>query len=595
MNKKQVTFTELNRDFLKDNNIKYVCIDYFGTMVHRSIGDLDVVRLWAKKLSYKLLEYGYYIDTSKLIEFRERANQMARDFTYVKNEPSYRMITDRILSFLGSKIELSKSTFFNISLETEIEVELSVQTLDEEMKQFINSIYGQCNIYIVSDFYLPKMAFVSFLKHHGILDKIDKIFVSSEVDARKDNGTMYKFLRENYIKSNVALMIGDNETSDVDQPKKAGMFACHRNKHFTDTVRYHNLVDSELRKLADNSKKHHVKYSFVLYLFIERLYKHVLLNKIKDIFFLSREGEFLKVLFDKYLEMNNNTSIVNTHYFCVSRKALSYVEDDAQQKINFNKYVDIQNLLKTGKVVLVDIGWKGTMQDILKEIFPDVVFEGYYLGVTSQSCSYFDNKKNGLIFSAYPQKSNGYDGFLYNNLIQEKLLCASHGSVLSYSEDGDPCFDDNKNDKESYKNLLPFRTKVYENFERLYHLFEGTGYTMEDYEEFCLREYLNDMVPLFDSNKGFDRFLLGIDKNGIDDKVSRRYGELNRIAKRGTRYSRLKAQLRILNRDNASAISYHAVLKPYFYKLHLGIMWNLAGCIVKQHEIHQYTKKGVKR
>lgn len=61
-------------------------------------------------------------------------------------------------------------------------------------------------------------------------------------------------------------------------------------------------------------------YCFLLYLYAERLYKELIREEIQDIYFLSREGEFLKKVFDLYLEKIKDKSI-HTHYLYVSRKA----------------------------------------------------------------------------------------------------------------------------------------------------------------------------------------------------------------------------------------------------------------------------------
>lgn len=60
-------------------------------------------------------------------------------------------------------------------------------------------------------------------------------------------------------------------------------------------------------------------YAFSLYLFIKRVYEESIKDGITDLYFLSREGQFLKHLFDKYIE--NKQVRPNSHYMYISRRA----------------------------------------------------------------------------------------------------------------------------------------------------------------------------------------------------------------------------------------------------------------------------------
>lgn len=68
------------------------------------------------------------------------------------------------------------------------------------------------------------------------------------------------------------------------------------------------------------SEKGLSNYAFSLYLFIIKLKEKCIKDEIEDIFFLSREGAFLKKLYDN-LEKDEKKNI-NTHYMYISRKAI---------------------------------------------------------------------------------------------------------------------------------------------------------------------------------------------------------------------------------------------------------------------------------
>ena len=116
-------------------------------------------------------------------------------------------------------------------------------------------------------------------------------------------------------------MLGDNENSDVKNAEKSGIKGFLLNN--SEGVYTKDNVKEKIKKIAKSNLKGvlgYSNYSFLLYLHIERLYKSLIREGIKDIYFLSREGEFLKKLFDCYLYKRANSEI-RSHYLYVSRKA----------------------------------------------------------------------------------------------------------------------------------------------------------------------------------------------------------------------------------------------------------------------------------
>ena len=70
------------------------------------------------------------------------------------------------------------------------------------------------------------------------------------------------------------------------------------------------------KKILDN-------YSFTLFYFIKSLYDNCLMNGTSNIFFLSREGKFLKRLYEMYADTMGDEKSAKTHYLYVSRKSVS--------------------------------------------------------------------------------------------------------------------------------------------------------------------------------------------------------------------------------------------------------------------------------
>ena len=62
-------------------------------------------------------------------------------------------------------------------------------------------------------------------------------------------------------------------------------------------------------------------YAFPLFLFTKRLYEEIKSSGKKDVLFMSREGQFLKKLFDEYCSQKNDKDI-KTYYFYGSRNSV---------------------------------------------------------------------------------------------------------------------------------------------------------------------------------------------------------------------------------------------------------------------------------
>lgn len=113
-----------------------------------------------------------------------------------------------------------------------------------------------------------------------------------------------------------------------------------------------------------------------------------------------------------------------------------------QCRENLKKYLSSKNFLLK-KTAIVDVGWKGTIQDCLYEIL-EVSHEseqliGLYFGVceyTRLNC--LNNKKLGYVFKPYSSTK-----FSWNNLIFIELFThAIQKSVKTYSDEGKPVFAD---------------------------------------------------------------------------------------------------------------------------------------------------------
>ena len=93
-------------------------------------------------------------------------------------------------------------------------------------------------------------------------------------------------------------------------------------------------------------------------------------------------------------------------------------------------------------LAIVDVGWKGTIQDNLFNILCTEStseiksIDGYYLGLVAEGAVSDRNRKYGLVFSCVGKRSEYFNIFNENRAMFEVILAADHGSIVSYEIDG---------------------------------------------------------------------------------------------------------------------------------------------------------------
>lgn len=303
--------------------------------------------------------------------------------------------------------------------------------------------------------------------------------------------------------------------------------------------------DEIFNKYPENNFSNH---AFPLFLFTQRLYNQLTETGCKDILFMSREGQFLKKLFERYCEikkqLNQEVTQINTNYFYGSRNSIMtasvkpieeenfnelfryfnffikpkmfmfsigfseeqieevaksfgkatnklclsfkssktfkklkenetfkriYEENRTKQSTNFSEYMKTFNLdfYKDG-LFFVDIGYHGTMQDLIYKFFNEkVTMHGYF--IKNRAKYNANNSKVGLLGDnlnkdLFGSKVNKYDTFNY-----EQILRADHGRCLGYevADNGaHPIIDEGHQDIEIYDKYVKYmQEQIFEKFE----------------------------------------------------------------------------------------------------------------------------------
>jgi hypothetical protein len=268
-----------------------------------------------------------------------------------------------------------------------------------------------------------------------------------------------------------------------------------------------------MNRIASESNEVFPELATTFLFYISELHKTIVRHDIKKVYFLSREGQPLKRMFEMYLE--GLGAHIQSHYLEVSRRStllpsLAPVEDESFETL-FRQYRCIslleflsslgleahtriiadalgipdggvvtrekdfptsqlfadlrtlplfESLYNSGRIArrkafiayitelsggtlptnlaIVDVGWKGTIQDNLYKILCDKddtpvrEVTGYYIGLSSTGAARLGNYKYGLLFSSVGKASPRYYVFNENRALFEVVLAADHGSVVSY-------------------------------------------------------------------------------------------------------------------------------------------------------------------
>lgn len=132
------------------------------------------------------------------------------------------------------------------------------------------------------------------------------------------------------------------------------------------------------------------------------------------------------------------------------------------------------------KIVLVDVGWKGTIQDCIRRILPsDVKVCGYYLGLKTleYGCENPEDK-HGVLFSDYPVKSSDYGILEHESLFYERIFVANHGPVIGYMKENNskviPLIENRDEEVKIYQDMEKYQDSFKDTFKNLLYAYRRT-------------------------------------------------------------------------------------------------------------------------
>jgi FMN phosphatase YigB (HAD superfamily) len=336
-------------------NHAVILVDFFDTLVFRTVHPLDIARVWACQARARL---SVTCDWETLHDTRMEALEtiaLRRGYGAGVWPPLRYPFSEWLLAFYerlrNSALFAGEPPAFERFcaevLDVEERVELAAQVPNEPLLALLREWRAAGKrLYVVSDFYLPRNSLERFLNAAGAGDLFDDIFVSCDLGKTKQEGDIYPaVLNAIGRKPAEAFMFGDNYVADFKQPRKHGIAAVqikHRYNSVTGKLRrlwqtrrdpvepLRRVFESAFLEHEQHCRRHgppFAEYALPYFFFVEKLFFRVRERGIRDVVFLAREGLLLKTFFETWLSVRvAPAERPRTHYLRMSRRAAAILQ-----------------------------------------------------------------------------------------------------------------------------------------------------------------------------------------------------------------------------------------------------------------------------
>lgn len=207
------------------------------------------------------------------------------------------------------------------------------------------------------------------------------------------------------------------------------------------------------------------------------------------------KSELTEILLKAGIKPGTIIDSVDSFAFKVLISSTDFIEAFNRKRLEQKKLLNayFRSLSSDKKTLyLVDIGWKGSIQDnIYDALDHEINIIGYYWG-TINALNSEGNKKNGLMFST-EQESGENEIFSYNHIELEKIFAASHGQTLAYQQvkgDIKPILSQKKSDTEIYDYVKKWQDKMDAVFLNVCNLMKNSIYDFDSIKDHLLKLYL---------------------------------------------------------------------------------------------------------
>lgn len=544
---KKLLKKNVNKDKLTINDIvkkskKYdiISFDIFDTLITRCIYEPDD--------AFKIL--GEQIHDEKFIEKRKKAEQQAREKLGhdVNLDEIYDefMLENNLLKEEANKLKNNEINLENDLLVPRKDMRILLQELKKKNKKVI----------LVSDMYLTKKVIIDVLNNCGYKDLYDALYLSCDVNKRKDSKTMWTFLKEIHPKEKI-LHLGDNDLSDVQYPKEFGidtlkicsskelLSKCSLYPSLEGLINERTLSDSILLGLVFNNKifnspfadlsidsLENFAYSFHAPIITEFL-KYVIDSGKNNLLFLAREGYYFCKLYKEFCKLNKIEE-KDYYYFLASRKATNTAtingEDDVYKLLKNDYNGSIHNFVSKNFNIEIEEDYEitlpqdydkayATIKKYIKEIMKSVKSENKcYIKYIKELIPNYKKEELNVI-------DLGYSGSIQYNL--SKLLdkhingyyLTNSSSVKKYYSDSKLNFYFDINDDKEFEKIYHyslileyFLTAPYGQLQRFIETKKGVkpeynDEILDELKKSSLNVIYNSIGEYFKDIKRFEKYL----------------------------------------------------------------------------------------
>lgn len=330
------------KTILDAQDIKVIAFDIFDTLLIRPVMHPEAAKMIVGHRSREMAGLDY-VGLRAHAEERARS-RLGRDVGLDDIYAEFASLTGRRIDEVGHLRALEEDTELHLAAPRPDCIDL----MNHAMR-------GGKRVVLVSDMFLPRALIQKILSENGIAG-YHALYLSSELGIRKDTGGLYRFVweREQVVPSEL-LMVGDNEHSDVQIPLNLGMQVCHvlrpieiaralpRFSRILEWAQTKGDLSEQLvlglviRKLFRpvfypsldpasliNGGPEHIGYAVVgpvILSFCLWLIDTAKKDRIEKLFFLAREGQLLKTVYDQ-VAMHIDDAIPS-EYLVLSRRAVT--------------------------------------------------------------------------------------------------------------------------------------------------------------------------------------------------------------------------------------------------------------------------------
>ncbi len=310
-----------------------ICVDFFDTVVTRRV-EPEYTKVMAAHQLARLL--GGRIDGEQIYRYRQQIEKELCEQNFrATGELEFRFddLAHRLRQALtsadpGSAVP-EQTQFTTDMLAIEVAVEKAVQVVCPHMVSVLENLHHvKQPLLLLSDFYLPEPQFRELVAFHRLSHLFSGVYVSCDCGASKGSGNIYRMLCETVQATpDQLVMIGDNGHADIAMARNHGLHTVHVLRQPTNSRPAAGDRNSSRTREFDSiagalpADRPFPELALSLWRFTHLLVDRLLRTRVRDIFFLSKEGQFLKQLFDRYQADVFGGQKITSHYLLASRKS----------------------------------------------------------------------------------------------------------------------------------------------------------------------------------------------------------------------------------------------------------------------------------